>query len=255
MLIDSPRLTPLDRKAWAQLERYDAALARTPRMHRLATQAVQTIREFAAVGPCYASTSWGKDSTCMSHLVAVSGVRLPLVYVRMQRWENPDCLTVRDRFLERYGDLVDYHEYEVPGGPRWWTREWQLVEMRKSGSHVGRQFAEAEAHHGKRHISGVRAEESSIRALAQARWGDAGPGACRPLGRWKATDVFAYLHLHDLPVHPAYAMSHGGQMDRRWLRVSPIGGISAAHKQRADWEACYYADMVPDYAGGRAGHE
>jgi phosphoadenosine phosphosulfate reductase len=242
MLIDSPRLTPADRQAWAALERYDTALAALPSWPAKEQHAQQVIRDFAAGGPCYASTSWGKDSTCMAHLVATSGVVLPVVYVRMRRWENPDCLTVRDQFLDRYGDQVDYHEYWVDGGPRWWDGPDQTT--LKSGSHVGSQFAEAERHHGTRHISGVRGDESRMRQMAMGRWGEAGPSACRPIGRWRATDVYAYLHRHDLPVHSAYAMSFGGHLDRQWLRVSPIGGITQAHKQRADWEAAYYPDIV-----------
>jgi phosphoadenosine phosphosulfate reductase len=201
------------------------------------------VREFAAAGPCYASTSWGKDSTVMAHLVATSGVRLPLVYVRPTSWENPDCLLVRDRFLERYGDQVDYEEYWVTLGRRWWQTP-ETDPTFTTGAHAAGQFSQPERAHGGRHISGVRAEESKIRQLAMGRWGEAGPGACRPIGHWTAVDVFAYLHRHDLPIHPAYAMSYGGHLDRRWLRVSPIGGISAADKQRAEWERHYYPEIV-----------
>lgn len=241
MLIESPRHSPADLEAWRHLERYDAALAADPRWAAREERARQVIRDFAAAGPCYASTSWGKDSTCMSHLAATSGVRLPLVYVRMRRWENPDCDGVRDRFLAEYGHLVDYREYWVDGSPRWWEADPGYAAPR---AHAARYFAQPEADYGRRHISGVRAEESRIRRLAQARWGDAGPGACRPLGRWKGTDVYAYLFRHDLPVHPAYAMSYGGTLDRIWLRVSPIGSVTNAHKGRAEWEQHYYPEIV-----------
>ena len=246
-LIDSPRITSEDRAAWDRLARYDAQFARDPRWPAREEKARQVIRDFAAAGPCYASTSWGKDSTCMSHLVATSGVRLPLVYVRMETWENPDCLLVRDAFLARYGDQVDYREYWVTGGARWWEHR-DPAQMRQGGSHVSaRTFREAEQEFGTtRYISGVRGEESRTRGRAMARWGEAGPGACRPIGRWTAVDVYAYLHRHDLPIHPAYALSYSGALDRRWIRVSPLGGISAADKQRAGWEARYYPDVVPD---------
>lgn len=247
-LIDSPRLTARDRDRWATLARYDGALAARLPLGAMADRARAVITDFATA-PCYASTSWGKDSTVVAHLAATSGTVLPLVYVRMRRWENPDCLAVRDRFLEAFGHLVDYCEYWVDGGPRWWEAD---VSDLKSGSHVGRQFAEAERQHGHRHISGVRAEESRMRAMAMGRWGEAGPHAARPIGRWSAVEVFAYLHAHDLPIHPAYAMSMGGAHDRRWLRVSPIGGITQAHKQRAAWEAAYYPELVPVSAGGAA---
>lgn len=241
MLIDSPRLTDADRARWAELERYDGALAAKLPLDAMAERARGVIRGFAAAGPCYVSTSWGKDSTVVAHLAATCGLVLPLVYVRMRRWESPECVLVRDRFLAEHGDGVDYHEYWVDGGPRWWDD----VDLRqRSGSHVGRQFAEADRHHGSRHVSGVRAEESRMRDMVLARWGEAGPSACRPIGRWSAVDVFAYLCSRDLPVHPAYAMSQGGRLDRRWLRVSPIGGITGAHRQRSGWEEVYYPDVV-----------
>nr|WP_243864061.1 phosphoadenosine phosphosulfate reductase family protein [Brooklawnia cerclae] len=251
-MIDSPRLSPQDKRAWANLERYDTAFAKRADWPAKEARAHRVINEFAGAGVCYASTSWGKDSTCVAHLVATSGVVLPLVYVRMRIWESPECLLVRDAFLERYGHLVDYHEYFVDGGLRWWDNA-DIDRLQRKGSHVGSQFAEAERHHGSRHITGIRAEESRMRRIVVGQWGEAGPNACRPIARWTAIDVYAYLHRHDLPIHPAYAMSYGGKLDRRWLRVSPIGGISNAHKQRADWEAHYYPDIVrhtPDEIGG-----
>lgn len=245
MLIDSPRLTAADRAAWERLARYDQKLAATLPLDAMADRARQVIRDFAAAGPCYASTSWGKDSTVIAHLVATCGVRIPLVWVRVQRWENPDCAAVRDAFLARFPH-VDYHEYEVEAGaPRWW----ETSDAPPPGRTARGGFTLAERDHGRRHISGVRAEESRVRRIAQARWGDAGPAAARPIGRWTAVDVFAYLTRHDLPIHPAYAMSHGGRLDRRWLRVASIGGIRGADRGRAEWEAHYYPDIVNQPTG------
>ena len=74
--------------------------------------------------------------------------------------------------------------------------------------------------------------------------GDATPRTCRPLGDWSAVQVFAYLQQRRLPVHPAYAMSHGGRHDRRWLRVHSLGGVTGADRGRADWESHYYGDVI-----------
>lgn len=80
--------------------------------------------------------------------------------------------------------------------------------------------------------------------MVQQRWGDASTNAARPIGRWKATEVFAYLHKHNLPVHPAYAMSNGGAHDRRWLRVHALGGVTGADRGRSDWEEAYFGDVI-----------
>lgn len=240
-LIDSPRLTDADRKAWQAYGRYDHTLGRA--LPAKVEKAHKVIRDFAHRGPCYASTSWGKDSTVLAHLIATSGIKLPLVWVRVKKWENPDCPAVRDAFLAKFGHLVEYEEIEVEAtATRWWEDGAEFKPASQRTSRAG--FQIAESRHGGRHISGIRAEESRVRGIAQRRWGDASAKACRPLGWWSATDVFAYLYSYDLPVHPAYAMSYGGKLDRRWLRVSSLGGVRGADKGRAEWEAAYYGDIV-----------
>lgn len=242
-LLDSPRLSDLDREAWARLERYDARLAARLPLDEMADKARQVIRDFAAAGACYVSVSWGKDSVVVAHLAATSGVRLPLVWVRVEQWENPDCPAVRDAFLAEYGDRVDYREYEVEAtAARWWEDAASTESTSRRTSRAG--FTLAEKDFGPRHISGIRAEESRVRRIAQARWGHASDAACRPIGDWTAVEVFAYLHRHRLPVHPAYAMSMGGTLDRRWLRVSSLGGVRGADRGRAEWEQRYYPDVV-----------
>lgn len=244
MLIDSPRLTDADRAAWERLERYDMALARSPRLNRRQTRAVQVLTDFANKGPCYVSTSWGKDSTVLTHILAISGLSLPLVWVRVRHWENPDCLLVRDDMLKKYPHLANtYEEIEVDAtAVRWWHQGADLAPKTQRTSRGG--FNIAGRRHGNRHVSGVRGEESRIRERVMGMWGEAGPRACRPIGNWTAVEVFAYLHKHHLPVHPAYAMSHGGTLDRRWLRVSSLGGIRGSEKGRSDWEMHYYGDII-----------
>ena len=244
MLVDSPRLTRADRAAWDRLARYDRALAGRLPLEEMADRARGVIRDFVAAGPCYASTSWGKDSTVLAHLVATCGVDVPLVWVRVERWENPDCLPVRDQFLAQFPQMRPlYEEIEVEAtAPRWWETGAEDSSSAARTSRGG--FTIAESRHGARHISGIRAEESRVRRIAQARWGDASERACRPIGEWSAVDVFAYLERFGLPVHPAYAMSHGGKMDRRWLRVSSLGGLRGADRGRSEWESSYYPDVV-----------
>lgn len=249
MLIDSPRLTERDRQAWRRLEQYDAALGQDPRLEEQALRGIRIIEEFAGAGPCYASVSWGKDSVVMSDLLARSTVAgsVPLVWVRVRDYENPDCEPVRDAFLAKHPHMrACYEEIEVPATSlRWWDDGQQAESART----LAGGFAEAERRYGARHISGIRAEESKIRRIVQGRWGDASTGACRPIGRWTAVEVFAYLHARQLPVHPAYAMSVGGRLDRRWLRVASIGGVRGADRGRAEWEATYYPDIVQRRGG------
>lgn len=240
MLIDSPRFKPGDLDVWRKLERYDEQLADSPQLGQRAQQARQVLEKFVHAGPAYVSTSWGKDSTVLAHLLAVAGTGTPLVWVRVEKWENPECFPVRDEFLRRFD--VNYHEIvHESTAPRWWDEPASFT-GRERTSRGG--FKVAEKRFGARHVSGVRGEESRMRGMVMARWGEAGPAACRPIGRWSAVDVFAYLRRHDLPIHPAYAMSFAGKLDRRWLRVSSLGGVRGADQHRADWELAYYPDVV-----------
>lgn len=238
MLIDSPRFKPGDRAAWDRLEKYDAALSRSPALSTKTARAVDVLREFQ---PDYVSVSWGKDSTVLAHLAVEAGYDGPFVWVRVEKWENPDCALVRDAFLARFP--VKYHEYTVEAtAPRWWEHGAEDQPSSQRTSRGG--FTLAEQTHGRRRASGVRAQESRHRRIAMARWGEAGPNAARPIGYWDATDVYAYLHKHNLPVHPAYAQSFAGRLDRQWIRVGSLGGVRGADRGRSEWESAYYPEVV-----------
>lgn len=49
-------------------------------------------------------------------------------------------------------------------------------------------------------------------------------------------------------MHPAYAMTYAGRLDRRWLRVHPLCSYheeSGVHgRDMASWEDDYYADAI-----------
>lgn len=238
MLISSDRHTPQDLQAWESLERYDHRLY--PAAEAKAEHAIEVIRRFADAGDCYLSTSWGKDSTVLVDLAGRAGVNIPIVSLVIDGYELPGTTQVRDMMRERHPHL-DYHELVLPPQPnRWWDTT--TVKRTKHDADIGWRLIEKRF--GPRHITGIRAEESRIRTLVQHRFGDATERTARPIGTWAATDIFAYLAGHNLPVHPAYAMSHGGTLDRRWLRVHALGGVTGADKGRADWEESYFGDVI-----------
>lgn len=229
-LMPSPRHTPEDLEAWARLARYDRMLAQDPRLDQLADRARAVIEEFAADGPCYCSTSWGRDSVVVAHLVATSQVagRVPLAYASCAdvpgRVEQPDSPAVRDVFLAGF-PAVRYLEWRRGLG--------SLHEV------VGVD----------RYISGVRGSESGQRRVAMRIHGEATGRTCRPIGWWSSQDVWAYLARHDLPVHAAYAMSLGGRLVRDRIRVHSIGGEDGASFGRVEWEDRYYPEVVVGLRG------
>lgn len=201
MLVRVPEQTEEDLRAWASQAQADAAHATTRLFRRRVEEARKAVREFAARGPCYAGVSWGKDSVVLAHLVATEAPDVPLVWLRVEPIKNPHCALVRDLFLRAHAG-ARYDEIET-----WCRRDaqgWHATGTLEAG------IKEAERRYGAAHLSGVRGQESGARALRMQRWGTTTARTCGPIGWWTGLDVFAYLALHDLPIHPAYAMNVGG---------------------------------------------
>lgn len=228
MLIPSRRHTQHDLEQWARDEETDAVNARRMRLSEMAADATEEMRAFASGGRCYLGVSWGKDSVVVVHLAAKAQLAIPFVYVRVRDVANPDCDRVRDAFLRSFP--VDYHEIETGGG----------------GLATGRLeagFSVAGERFGDRYISGVRGQESKARARRMGRYGASTWRTCAPIGYWRTDAVFAYLYLHQLPVHPAYAMTAGGLWTRDQIRVATVGGERGRGHGRAEWERRYYPEL------------
>lgn len=236
MLIDSYRLSDHDRQVWAHHEKIDALVAKRmrDRLARLEADAVSHLTRFIdAGGGGYLGISWGKDSVVtayMLHLVERTGRSYPAVWVRVSPWEMPECEDVRDAFLERF-PLSHYEDMVRPAA----TNGRDICD-------IG--FRDSAKLYGDRHVSGVRAEESAIRRMVARRWGHATDRTCRPILRWTNEQVFAYMHMRGLPVHPSYAMTQGGLWKRKHLRVALLGGERGTQFGRAEWEEHYYGQEL-----------
>lgn len=215
MLVESKRYTRRDKEAWDRLERIDALTCRTDPYHRRVARAKKELAAFARqhIDDCYAGASWGKDSTVLMHLVAVSGLRIPCCYVKVLPLANPDCVKVRDVFLAKHD--IDYHEIVLEA-----TRKEDG--FLSGGETLRRGFKMAAKRWGKHRITGIRSAESNDRARRQAMWGASSILSCAPITYWLTSDVWAYLYEHGLPVHPTYACSLGGFLDRDQLRVAGL---------------------------------
>lgn len=235
MLIRVPEHTERDLAIWAIRERTDEINAQRTKFRVRAREAVMAIRSFADAGPCYAGVSWGKDSVVLASLVVQlareGGPVVPLVWVRVEPRCNPHCALVRDAFL---GSVAAHPYTEI--------EEW--CEDRDGGWYaegtLERGFARAAATHGDRYVSGVRGEESGQRTARMRAHGVSTARTCAPIGWWSGDDVFAWLYERELPVHPAYAMSWGGRLDRDRIRVATLGGRRGDGWGRATWEWDYY---------------
>lgn len=234
-LIESQRHTKADLEAWRRTEDTAEFHAQTKRFRNtVVPRAIQALFSFAT-DRCYAGCSWGKDSVVLAHMIATEVPRIPLVWVRVEPIKNPDCLLVRDIFLERF-PRVRYEEIEI------WCRHdaegWHATGTLERG------FSEAARRFGDQHISGIRGEESGQRKRRMMAFGHSSRSTCAPIGWWSGFDVFAYLVSRKLPIHPAYACTLGGLLDSKRIRVASLGGKRGTGMGREDWERRYYRDEM-----------
>lgn len=227
MLIPSERHRPEDLELWRELEEADLIHGERFLRSGKLKQSLQAIRDFVAASPCYAGVSWGKDSTVLFDLLQRAGVCIPIIWLTYGKATNPECRLVRDAVLA-ISPNVDYREIDVG----------ESEEMRDD-------FSPAVASTGaSRYLSGIRADESGIRKISMRRLGLETANVCRPLGWWRLPDVFGYLAVRGLPVHPNYAMLGGGRWPREHLRTASIGGERGRENGRTDWEREYYGDIL-----------
>ena len=226
MLIHSPRFKPGDTEHWRRMQSLDARWCRTSAFARKVDRAHAALLTFVErhESRCYVGVSWGKDSVVVAHMVMGLAPSVPMLHIEWPR-RNPDSAQVE----AACGIIGIKCKRYSPGDETTFAAD----------------FAAARRVHGlpDAHISGVRASESSQRAMRHRRWGELSPSTCAPLSSWRAEDVFAYLYAHDLPIHPAYAMTLGGRLDRGRIRVDDIGDLAGSGVGRTEWERAYYPEF------------
>lgn len=233
-MIESDRLSGRDIEVWVNCEEGDFVHAE--RISGVVERSQVAIRNFGACN-AYCGVSWGKDSVAVAHLLSEISPDVVLVNLRCSN-RNPDCDSVRDSYLkqhpmQRYEEIpVEYGDLHGQLGREELNRE---TDRRwKAG------FEEAARRFGARYFSGIRKGESTSRFLRVCRWGESTKTTCAPLAHWTHRDVFAYLAINNLPVHPAYAMQGGGRYPREKLRVAEIGDTHGTGGGRREWEQEYY---------------
>lgn len=235
MLIPSHRHTKRDLELWSEMECADRVHGERLLASGKVERSVKALLAFAAGGPCHLCLSGGKDSTALAGIAMLAGLPLPAVWFRAVPKHNPDIPGLLDAIGVPY-EIVDY---ESPVPLRLTSLEAEAV--------ADRNFMAACRHYQRsngRRILGVRADESRVRLIKMRRWGLASPNSCTPLGWWTTADVFGFLAVAGLPVHPSYAMLGGGRWTRERLRIDALMGERGDGSGRADWEREYYGDVI-----------
>lgn len=237
MLISSHRHTIGDLTLWKELAEADAVHALDSGFLRRCQEIKESIKQFhRRPKPYYVATSWGKDSVCLVHLFRALKYPCKVIHVRQLDNENPHDIDVRDAFLNRFD--CDYTEitYSYKNADESWFHNGKPVRWFQVLADLTRQYGI--------HVSGVRGDESTTRLLRFLAYGLETRHSFAPFFRFTCADVFAYLSLFDLPIHPNYAMLGGGRYDRRWVRVAAIGNDRGRGHGRAEWEKEYYGDVL-----------
>ena len=246
-LIDSPRLSDADRENWARQSAADAALADTAEHKRFVDAAIDRIEKWTAGGlgvrgvdmgrRGYVAVSWGKDSVVLADLACIA-CGWPLAWVRLDPISNPDCPAVRDEFLKKWPG-VEYAEIAVEcmrGSDGVTVSEAELYRAFDVG------HDEAHRRFGPANMSGMRGEESAKRKKMQRGGSWATERRLAPLIDWPTSHIWAYAAANGLPLHPSYAMTGGGALDRDWQRVSTLTGEDGIGMGRREWERAAYPE-------------
>lgn len=246
MLMRSHRHKSDDIALWESYESGDHAhCGLEPKVER----SLNALREFSKTGSAYCGVSWGKDSVVVAHLCRMVDPSIPLIHLRPSN-HNPDCDSVRDDYLQRFPGQA-YEEVEI---------DYSDLHSRIQAKHLldaatDKLWYEAigklNKRFGGRYILGLRSDESTVRKLRQLVHGESSKNACAPITRWKTADVFGYLAVNNLPVHPAYAMMGGGRWPRERIRVAEIGDVHGTGGGRTAWETEYYGDVLRRIFAGK----
>lgn len=243
MLIESPRHTNEDRVLWERHVEVDMLVSNRQRMRMIHATSLNALIHFTLdQPPCYCGVSWGKDSVVTACLLRCVAPHVVLVHLRPTN-HNPDCDAVRDFYFDRFPGQP-YCELQVDYGNLHGRRISHDVLDRETDSLWKDAWAECRRKFGDRHISGVRADESTTRMLRCAKWGTTSPRTCAPLADWVSADVFAFAAMEGLPLHPAYGCLGGGRWPRDRIRTAEIGDTHGGGGGRAEWEQEYYGDVL-----------
>lgn len=224
MLIVTDRHTNADLEIWKDYEEIDSIEGWKVRK---AHQSIDVMRNFLLMEQkTCVMCSWGKDSMVMLDLFRKSGVSRPVVYMRFSDRSNPDCDLVRDAFLKKHD--IDYRE-----------ETFEYSKVRKGDKHWRELFKK----YGRR-CSGIRNDESKVRALQWCINGFSSENSCRPLSLWNSSEVFAYIQQNGLPLSPVYGYLGGGRYRREHLRTHSLAGSTGDGMGRTEWEREYYQDIL-----------
>lgn len=225
MLIITDRHTEKDLQLWKEYEEMDELSSYSLQKIEQARNAINIF--ISTHNDTVVYTSWGKDSIVLLHIIAEMKINIPVVYVRFNDRDNPDCETVRDSFISKHE--INYNEE---------TYEYNRVRLK------GLHWKETASKYGHHRITGIRNDESGRRMLVWRKYGFISLNTCRPISTMTNQEVFSYIYHNNLPLCPVYGYLGGGRWPRDKIRTHSLAGSSADGFGRTEWEREYYPDVL-----------
>lgn len=182
--------------------------AKLPNFGRRVAEALDIIARANLAEP-YISSSLGKDSAVLTHLVL--SVR-PDTPVRFLRWRGEtEILGNYDEVIEQWGRMGVYIEQAELNRDHWEADfvgdSWGSIRQSADGYYTGLRAEEA------------KGRKASLRVHGTIYKSKSGITRVCPLAWWKTLDIAAYCYMHDLPLLDAYT-DHG--IDARTSSGLPI---------------------------------
>lgn len=229
-----------------------AAIARTQRFARLVMRARREIDRALTFGPALISTSWGKDSCALAHLVFTLAPHVPMVHLRSP-YELPGGERVERFFRELGATLIDVPTRKTLAQYIEWLQQHGLGYEREARQKAGRsrkasELSEWALKNGRPvQFLGMRAAESALRRRVFRSRGLTyqradGCVMSNPIGWWQTSDVWAYLVSRGVPWHPLYdCETHG--VTREQIRNA---GWLTVQSDVTDWRIPWLREHYPE---------
>ena len=250
-----PRLTPQDTALFERWSTVCLQWADGPTHAQRLTKAIGITAQFIADHPdAYIACSGGKDSVALVDLV-VATIGQPQIPV-MHTWDEfsfPDMIEYLTGLCQMDRWRIGMDVVNVVGsqqilqdraaiGQAWADDDYCSRSSVKSWFDCIANYAK-----GRPVLLGLRAEESSGRQKNRNLRGPVyqkadGQWVCCPIVDWHGIDVYAYLLMRRIPLHPVY---HCVRLHERPDRVRLNGWLVGAHARKGAmiWLRAYYPSL------------
>lgn len=238
MLLPSNRFKKNDLEVWNEYEDVDFIHSESMTYKKRIAITEKAITRFINSGkPHFCGISWGKDSVVLADMFLKINPETNIIFVHQVDNMNPHSLDVMKSFLDFHNpkNFFEY-SYSYKDSDLTWFKNGKPNKWYRILEEINKKFG--------CHVTGIRPDESGKRAKRFKIFGMETINSFAPFQFMTHQEIFSYLAIHDLPIHPNYAMTLNGTLDRKRIRVAAIGNKEGDGMGRTQWEKEYYPDIL-----------